>query len=139
MAPVAQDMGFVPSHVIIFADPAGQVVGTELVVAMVLVLVASVTGGSICILAPAKAGTDAIPKGKTNAANISPLASLDAERNCVADLAMEIPFDLHTFLRSIVINVQCLVKHSGRLHKFIETLYQGVDSRIFQYPSHFKS
>jgi hypothetical protein len=70
--PVAHERGFVPSHAKTSpAAPAGQVVG------LVAVFVASVTGGSICMLLPARAGTEAIPKGKINAANINnPLASI---------------------------------------------------------------
>jgi hypothetical protein len=73
-----------------FADPAGQVVGTDLVVAMVLVFVASVTGGSIC-MSLAKARVEVIPKGKINAANISPLAALATVRSCVTEFLIRIP------------------------------------------------
>jgi hypothetical protein len=79
-------MGFVPSHVRMFdAPPGGQGVGVA------ESFVASVTGGSIC-MPFAKAGTEAIPKGKVNAANISPLAVLAAVRGCVAEFVMGIPF-----------------------------------------------
>jgi hypothetical protein len=68
-------MGFVPSHVKMFGNPpGGQGVGGD------TSFVASVTGGSICMLPPAMAGTEAMPKGKINAANISPLAALMAVR-----------------------------------------------------------
>jgi hypothetical protein len=85
-------MGFVPSHVKMFGDPpGGQGVGEA------ASLVASVTGGSICMLLPAKAGTDAIPKGKINAANISPWAVLAAVRSCVAEFVIRIFSSLQEF------------------------------------------
>jgi hypothetical protein len=80
-------MGFVPSHVKMFGDPpGGQGVGEG------ASFVASVTGGSICMLLPAKAGTDAIPKGKINAANISPLAALATVQGSVDAFVMRMPF-----------------------------------------------
>jgi hypothetical protein len=43
------------------------------------------------MLAPAKAGTEVIPKDKTNAANINPLTALSVVRGCVVGFVIRIP------------------------------------------------
>src|SRR5690242_10840976 len=84
--PVVQEMGFVPSHVKMFGDPpGGQGVG------LAESFDASVTGGSICMFAPAKAGTEAMPKGKIDAANISLLAELTTVRDFFAEFVIRTP------------------------------------------------
>jgi hypothetical protein len=42
----------------------------------------------------ARAGAEAIPKGKIDAANISPLAALNAVRRCAVEFVMRMPFVL---------------------------------------------
>jgi hypothetical protein len=84
-------MGVVPSHVKTLGEPpGGQGVGSR------ASFVASVTGGSICMPFD-RAGAEAIPKGKINDANISPLAALANVRGGVAEFFIRIPYSLHEF------------------------------------------
>ena len=51
----------------------------------------------------ARAGAEAAPNGKINAANISPLAALATVRDCVAEFCIRIPLLYISFMYNISI------------------------------------